>query len=305
MKTFLISALTLVSAASFVAGQTKEPRALIMTEDDDFPAFIVASSAKTLRYRETEQSTNYKDVRLSSINVYFLEPEEFTEAMELYRSRQYKAAFEKFGICAAAYKKVDEVPGNYSTLATFFQMECHRKLGDLEALEKMVETFVAGPLMRQQHLAQIEIYKVFWDAVRTKAWPRIVSIATDLEWEERKLAGDLRAQVSYCTGLALEGVDKPLKALNAYNGAFVADFAASEVITRKAGLACLRILKTHEDVVLAMKLFGTDDFEENSNGAFLIKEGIALIKLWDKSLGGGEPLPAEYKVFLKYDKKED
>ncbi|MDB4382205.1 hypothetical protein N9Z40_04890, partial [Akkermansiaceae bacterium] len=129
--------------------------------------------------------------------------------------------------------------------------------------------------------------------------------ATDLEWEERKLAGDLRAQVSYCTGLALEGVDKPLKALNAYNGAFVADFAASEVITRKAGLACLRILKTHEDVVLAMKLFGTDDFEENSNGAFLIKEGIALIKLWDKSLGGGEPLPAEYKVFLKYDKKED
>lgn len=303
MKIFLISALALVSATSFAAAQSKEPRALIMTDDDTFPAFIVASSAKNLRYREKETSTVFKNLRLASINVYFLEPAEFTEAIGLYRSRDYQAALASFKVCAATYSKVDEVPGNYSSLATFYQMECHRKLGDLESLMSMVEAFSPGPLLREQHLAQIEIYKVFWDAVRTKAWPRIVAIASDTDWVERKLSGGLRAQVAYCTGLALEGVNEPIKALNAYNGSFVADFAASEVLTRKAALACLRILKTHEDVALAIKLFGTEDYDENSNGALLINEGIALVKLWGKSLGGGEKLPDEYKMFLKYEKK--
>jgi hypothetical protein len=54
-------------------------------------------------------------------------------------------------------------------------------------------------------------------------------------------------------------------------------------------------------VKLAMKLFGTNDYNENSNGAFLIREGVALVRLWDKSLGGGEKLPQEYKSFLKYE----
>ena len=52
--------------------------------------------------------------------------------------------------------------------------------------------------------------------------------------------------------------------------------------------------------MLAMKLYGSEEYDENSNGAFLIREGIALVKLWDKSLGGGEKIPAEYKIFLKY-----
>ena len=296
MKTFLFSALSLVSASSFVFGQTetKEPFALIMTEGDSFSAYIVASSKLSLRYREQKQSTTFKNVRLASTNVYFIEPAEYTQAMELFRARKYVE------ICAATYAKVDEVPGNYSTLANYFVLECHRKLGDLNALDTALESFIAGPLLHQQYHAQIEIYKVFWDAVRTSAWSRLVSIAVDPEWEEKKLAGELRAQVSYCTGLAYEGNKKPGMALNSYNGAFVADFAASEVITRKAALACLRILKNHEDVVLAMKLYGSEEYDENSNGAFLIREGIALVKLWDKSLGGGEKIPAEYKIFLKY-----
>jgi hypothetical protein len=307
MKKFLFSALSLVSASSFVFGQTetKEPFALIMTEEDSFSAYIVASSKVSLRYREQKQSTTYKNVRLASTNVYFIEPAEYTQAMELFRARKYVEARDQFTICAATYAKVDEVPGNYSTLANYFVLECHRKLGDLNALDTALERFIAGPLLHQQDHAQIEIYKVFWDAVRTSAWSRLVSIAGDPEWEEKKLAGELRAQVSYCTGLAYEGIKKPGMALNAYNGAFVADFAASEVITRKAALACLRILKNHEDVVLAMKLYGSEEYDENSNGAFLIREGIALVKLWDKSLGGGEKIPAEYKVFLKYDKKDN
>ena len=302
MKNFFVSALTLVSAISLAAGQSKESRAYIMTDDGNFSAYIAAASNKSLRYRENTNSTAYKDLRLASITVYFLEPAEFTEAMELYRSRQYSAALEKFKACTKAYDKVDEVPGNYSTLATFYQMECHRKLGDLEAIGAVLKDFIAKPLLHEQHLLQIELYKVFWDAVRLKEWPRIAAIASDPDWKDRQLAGSLRAQIAYCTGLALEGMDQPIRALDSYNVTFVADFAASEVLTRKAALASLRIITNHEEVKLAMKLFGSDDFSKNSDGAFLLREGIALVKLWDKILGGGEALPADYRELLKYDK---
>lgn len=306
MTKSIFSALAVLTLINPLAGQVKEntetPQVLIMTSDDSFKAWIVNAVGRDLRYTETENSTDFRDVRISSVNVYFLEPSAFTEAMALYRTRNYKEAHAAFAKCAGLYKKFEEVPGNYSTLGTFYQMECSRKLEDLATLEKEMSTFIDKPLLNQQHKTQLEINDVFWDAVRTKAWSRLISINEDPDWAERKLAGSLRAQVSYCSALAYEGEKQPMKALNAYNGTFVADLAASEVLTRKAALACLRILKSHKDVQLAMKLYGTDDYSESSTGAFLIKEGIALVKLWGKSLGGGTSLPREYKVFLKYDK---
>ena len=308
MKKSLFSALALLSLAGPATAQREEnvetPQVLIMTDDDSFKAWIVNAAGRELRYTETENSTAYVDARIAAVNVYFLEPSAFTEAMGLYRSRNYKDAHAAFKACAELYKKFEEVPGNYSTLATFYQMECSRKLEDLKSLDEELSKFIATPLLNNQHKVQLEINKIFWDAVRTKAWSRVISISEDPDWSERKLAGSQRAQINYCTALAYEGVKQPLKALNAYNGAFVADFAASEVITSQSALACLRILKSHEDVILAMKLFGTEEYSENSNGAFLLKEGIALVKLWDKSLGGGMKLPEEYKFFLKYDKEK-
>lgn len=308
MTKSLFSTLALLSLISPLAAQVKEnvetPQVLIMTDDDSFKAWIVNAAGRELRYTETEKSTDYVDARISAVNVYFLEPSAFSEAMGLYRSRNYKEAHAAFKACADLYQKFEEVPGNYSTLATFYQMECSRKLEDLTTLEAEMSTFIADSLLNNQHKVQLEINKVFWDAVRTKAWERLIAISEDPDWAERKLAGSQRAQLSYCVALAYEGVKKPLKALNAYNGTFVADFAASEVLTNKAALACLRILKNHEDVALAIKLFGTEEYSDNSNGAFLLREGIALVKLWDKSLGGGNKLPDEYKFFLKYDKKE-
>jgi hypothetical protein len=109
--------------------------------------------------------------------------------------------------------------------------------------------------------------------------------------------------MSYCHGLALEGLDKPIQALTAYNHAFVSDFAASEEITRKAALNCLRIIDNDDSVKLAKKLYNTEDHNPDSTGAFLIKEGIALIKLWDKTLGNGATLPANYKGLLRFPPK--
>ncbi|MDA7888229.1 hypothetical protein N9A86_02450 [Akkermansiaceae bacterium] len=304
MKTIVTSALVLAASLTSAFGQAeKEPFALMIKGDEAFKGWIVAATDKALRYKETENSTVYRDLKLSTAKVYFLEPAEFTEAIELYKSRNYAEAKDKFAACAKIYKKVEEIKGNYSVLATFYQMECLRKLEDLAQLGPMIGGLNVDLLPREEHRTQVKIYSVFWEAVRTKSWSRLDAIASDPDWKNKKLSGGLRAQISYCHGLALEGIDKPVQALTAYNHAFVSDFAASEEISRKAALNCLRIIDNEESVKLAKKLYNTEDHNPDSTGSFLIKEGIALIKLWDKTLGNGATLPANYKGLLKFPPK--
>ena len=256
MKKIVTTALVLAtSLGSAFAQKEKEPRALMFTGDDVLKGWIVAANDKVVRYKETENSTVYRDLRLAAAKVYFLEPPEFTEAMELFKSRNYAEAKDKFEACARIYKKVDEIKGNYSTLATFFQMECLRKLEDLAQLSPLIESLNFELLARTEHHTQVKIYSVFWEAVRTKSWSRLDAIASDPERRNLKVSGGLRAQMSYCHGLALEGIDKPIQALTAYNHAFVSDFAASEEITRKAALNCLRIIDNDDSVKLAKKLY--------------------------------------------------
>jgi hypothetical protein len=199
MKRLFFTLIALLSMASYGFGQVREnvktPRVLIMTADETFSAWIVSSSKRTVRYTETENSTAYVDKKLASINVYFLEPSLFTEAMSLFKSRAYKEAHGKFKECVELYKKFEEVPGNYSTLAGFYQMECSRKLQDLATLEAEMEDYLAEALLHKEHRIQLELNKVFWSAVKNKSWSRLVTIAEDPKWAERKLSGGHRAQV--------------------------------------------------------------------------------------------------------------
>jgi len=301
MKRFFIISLSLLllNGAAFAQDQ-KNPAAYLIKGDGAVRGFIIAANKKNIRYKEKLNAVNHKDVKTSQATVYFLEPNEFKEAMLLYRNRKYKEAREAFAKCAFIYKKVNEIKGNHSTLSRFYEMECARKMEDLPSLAKLMGSFIKDPLLNKDHLLQIEINKIFWGAVQNKAWPRLLSIANDPKWYERVLPGNLRAQIEYCTGLAYEGTEKPIKALTAYNRAFTADFGASETISRKSASSCLRILKNQEAAKTAMDLWGTEDFNPNSDGAFYLKEGNALVKLWEKSLGVGHPLPADYVVFKKY-----
>ena len=297
MKKILTTALFV--AASLGSLSAAEPRILIVTDKDTFSGYMAAADNTAFLWRENEKSTVTRKQSQKTCTVYFIQPPEFTEAMDLYRSRNYKDAAEKFALCVEAYSKVKEVPGNPSVLAGFYQMECARRLEDLETLATLFATFAPENLLQEFHKVQYEMYGVIWDAVRTKSWSRLDTICRDEKWRNRKLPGNLRAQLAYCHGLALEGGNQPIKALNAYNNAFVADFSASEEITRKSATNCLRILLDHEDVKTTMGLYPTEDYSDDSNGAMLIKEGTALLKLWDKVLGAGEKVPVKYKEFLK------
>lgn len=302
MKKILVSSLILGSSLGSLFAA--EPQVLIITADNTFKGLMVTADKSNFLWRETAKATVTRKQSRSSATVYFFEPPELTEALTLYKSRNYKDAAEKFASVEKAYRKVDEIPGNPSTLAGFYQLECFRRMGDFEALKTKVATFSPENLLQENHKLQYEMYRVFWDAVRTKSWPRIKSIANDDKWQKRKLPGSLRAQIAYCEGLALEGLGEFTEALIAYNRAFVADFSASEIISRQAAENCLRILLNDEEVKTTMKLYPTKDYSDNSNGARLIKEAIALLSLWEKTLGAGEKVPEKYKVFLKFPPKK-
>lgn len=305
MKTLFVSTFLLLAGLAGLHGQGKQPQILIITDDDTFTGLMVDANDREFLWRESEKSRLTRRQRLASCTVYFIHPPEFVEAKELYLSRNYKEAAEAFGKCAEDYDRFKEVKGNPATLAGFYQLECYRRLEELETLMELAGSYDPQNLLHEYHKVQYEMYKVFWDAVRTKSWDRLDAICSDPKWREQKLPGSLRAQIAYCHGLAKEGIEDATGALNAYNGAFVADFSASEEITRKSALNCLRILLDHPDVQTAMRLYPTEDYSDDSNGAALIKEATALLTLWDKVLGGGESVPAKYKVFLEYPPKED
>ena len=271
----------------------------VSKQEDILKVWMTAASTTQIEYKTTPQSLNRNRLRRSAVtSVFFFEPPVFKEAMDLYESRDYAGAREKFAACKEAFETLDEIKGNYSTLAGFYELETCRKLEDLEGLKRLLDEYQAGTLSREHQRDQLEVYAV-WDAVRTKSWSRLDALATEV-LAKKKWVGEHLAQLKYCHGLALEGLGRDTDALIAFNGAFTADYTASEDLTQKAALACLRVIKGNDDVRLAIQLWGTEDEDPNSPGYFLLQEGVALCDLWKKSLGSGRPLPAEFASFLRY-----
>ncbi|MDP0491227.1 MAG: hypothetical protein Q7Q71_09290 [Verrucomicrobiota bacterium JB023] len=297
MKTSLLSLLI----AAPLAAQNIPPlaEAFITDENGSSKVWIEAASERTIRHRDQPRSLNRTDSALSRTNVFFFIPAEYEKAMRTFKSQNYEQARTEFAAAKEKYAFVDDVPGNYSTLSGFYEMECARILGDYDGLESLFAKFQPEPLLHQVHITQTELYSLY-PAVKSEDWGRLAILCGN--WEEKELPGSLRAQVEYCHGLALEGLGRLEDALIAFNKAFVADYTASEVITKKSALACFRIYSKHPEVELARSLHGTPDENPNSSGALLLTEAAALTDLWDKALGSGEKLPADYRAFAKYKK---
>jgi hypothetical protein len=261
-------------------------------------AWLVAATKTQIRYRETELAADTKDAIISDFrSIYIYEPRDYSTAMDLYQGRKYKEAKEMFAAVKARYKPILPMENSPAALATFYEIECLRKLGDLEGLAAALQSFIKDPLTRETQLRQLELY-VLWDSVRTKSWDRLETLAK--ERAETPLPADQRAQVAYCHGLALEGLNRPQEALLPYQTAITADAGASEEIARQAALRILAIHYADPEVKNAIKAWGTDHENKNSKGYSDLKEAAAVAKLFEMSLGAGTALPAEYKAFLKY-----
>jgi hypothetical protein len=303
MKTFLSLAALPFLAASPLHAQQQAEAFLIYEEGDVERVWITAATTTAIRYKETEQAVDTKDGKISDIqSIYLTEPPALTEAIELYQARKYAEAKDKLAAVKTAYKGIEELPDNPSTSAAYLEMECLRKLGDLDGLAKAFETFGKAGLTREYQLRQLELYAM-WDAVRTKDWGRLENICK--ERLKERMPGFQRAQIGYCLGLALDSQDKIVPAINAYNIAMTADTGASEDIARTATVNALRLYKKDPEVQTAIKLWGTPDEVPGSTGHQRLLESAALAELHELSLGAGKPLEAEFKDLLKYAPKKE
>lgn len=289
----------IIPAAAQEAPLPFQQRAFLIYEEGEAEeVWLVAASANNIRYRISERSVDTRDMRISETEgIYIIEPREFSQAIDLYQARKYEEAKAAFAAIKARHKPLETLPNNFSTLSAFYELECMRRLGDLEGLASGLEKFIKDPLTRENHLRQIEMY-VFWDAVRTKSWARLDTLAK--ERLQEKLPGYQRAQVAYTHGLALEGLGKTTEALNAYNIALTADAGGSEEIARNAATNILRIHKADPEVELAIRLWGTPDENPNSQGRARLLEASSIAHLYQITFGAGTALPAAYTDLLKY-----
>ena len=215
----------------------------------------------------------------------------FAVAMDLYQGRKYPQARAAF----AEIKSLPKAQHENATFAAFYEMECLRKLGDLDSLASALRSSQKDPALGSYRLRQLEI-DALWDALRAKSWDRVEALASQRLGE--KLPGDQRAQVAYCHGQAFEHLGRPLEALDAYNIAMTADAGASEEIARLAALGVLRIYLADPQVQAA--LAGPAAAVQEGPAVSRLKEAAAVAFLFELTLGAGTALPQEFKDFLKH-----
>ena len=293
--------LQLILMSAWVAGVHAAPNeaafeALLTRPDGSSQrAYIVTATKVSIRYREARDSNEVKDLKVSDLaSIHVIEPPGYAAAIDLFQDRRYQEAKIAFAALRKSLEPVSNLPDNPGTLSAFHELECLRKLGDLEGLSEELKKFNKDPLVRENHLRQIEMY-VFWDAVRTKNWNRLDALAKDRA--KQRLPGYQRAQVSYCHALALEALGRPGEALDAYNTSLVADVGASEEIARKSALAILRLHLADPAVKDALKQ--PPATAEPTPGQTRLAEARAVAKLFELSLGAGDPLPEEFGMLLK------
>ena len=309
--TVLCSVYLLCVSSAVAQSEPELPKGrLLYSNGSHEDVYIISYRAGVATYRTNMRSLNVLQAKKPALEaIYFYEPQIFTEAMNLYRAKNYGEAKVKFAECEVSFKSVDSLPDNYATLAGFYKMECSRKSGDLEALSSELEKYRKDGLTRDNHHLQLEVY-AFWEAVRLKDWARLDRLATGTSWQDRKVPSELRVQIEYCHALALDELAKedPSRwgaAINAYNRVLSADATASIDLVLKAANNLMRIYAEDEGVQLAMKNWKTVHEKVSSVGYQKLMEANSLAQFY-KQVGFHEiqPLAADYEDFLKYGQRK-
>jgi len=308
----ILSSIYLLCVTSATAQEEPElPKGrLLYSNGSHDDVYVISYKAGVATYRTNMKSLNILQAKKPALEaIYFYEPQIFTEAMHLYRAKNYSEAKVKFAECEASFKSVNSLPDNYATLAGFYTMECSRRSGDLEALSAELEKYRKDGLTRENHHLQLEVY-TFWEAVRLKDWALIDRLAAGTSWQDRKLPSELRAQIEYCHALALDELAKegPKEdssrwgaAINAYNRVLSADATASIDLVLKAANSLMRIYSEDKGVQAAMKNRKDGANKTFSAGDQKLMEANTLAQYY-KQVGFHEiqPLSADYEEFLKY-----
>lgn len=300
MNKFILGSV-LVGALSGASPLFAAAPAFLIAADGKAPkVFLTGATESQLKYKQTEQTTKIDTVDRSRVqSVFFIEPDSFVKAMRAFQTANFEDALLQFQNCKEEFKDVDTVPGNYSTLAAYFEMECFRLSGQFDKLEAAKEKFLSAPLLRQEFLEQVEFYAA-WIAAKDESWERMTRLAE--EYKDKTEIGSHKAQMAYLAGLGHHNQGELEEALDNYAQAMIADYGASRNVVKMAYEKSLSILKEDEEVQTAMKIYGTADERPGSLGHRRLLQAGALVKLYQLTFGDKEPLADDLKVFEKFAK---
>lgn len=306
MKTKLLISLMMI-AATFSHAQPEQPEPpkamIVLKEDDRMTAeevLLLAVTSTKVAYKFNAADADPEVKSKNEVDSIFLyDPKDYLEAMDLFEGRKYAEAKAAFAATKERYGKAyPGLPNNPGVMSAFYELECLRKLNDLEGLRVALQGFKKEALTNKVALQQLEIY-VLWDLIRANLNQEALKMAET--YKGKRLPGHLRAQIAYLQGRALEGLNRPHSdSLLAYQIAITADAGDSEVIARDAVLRSLAILDQDEEMKNATKTFDESDGQELVRGFTKAMEGAGLCKLFEFELGAGEQLPAKYRYLLKY-----
>jgi len=275
---------------------------VIPKEGNPMRIFVDLVGGNDIRYFENPQTTATNTMSIASVKSFFFpEPAGFATAMGQFRARDYKSALAGFSKVGADFQAVRRLPGNPSTRALFFEIECLRLLGDYAKMSEKLGVFNKNGLTRENELRQLEL-NLMWDAVGRKAWDQLVHLVNQREGV--RMPGYQLAQVAYCRGLVHEHNGEIDEALSAYNEAMVADAAASEVVARMAALNILTLIDADPQVKVAREAWGTEDEMKNSPGYSRLLEAGAVARLFEDFIGAGVALPDKFQDYVRYESKD-
>ena len=296
--TFTALSLALLFGAGIATAAA--PAILISPDGKMTQVLLTDATDKQLSYKKNETTTAVDKLDRSKVqSIYFVEPEIFTKALRAFKMANFDDALIQFQDCKEQFKGTDTVPGNYSTLAAFYEMECFRLSGKTAELKAAKEKFLSAPLVREEFLEQVDLYAA-WLAAGDESWERLIRLAE--EFKEKTQINSHQAQMAYLVGLGYDKSGQVDQALDNYALAMVADYGASSNVVKMAYENSLALLKADPEVQTAMKVYGTPDERAGSLGHRKLLQAGSLVKLYELNFGQKDPIKDEFKVFEKYAK---
>ena len=291
LSTFLTSIVLPLSAETLA-------RAIVISGGRSDEVLLTKASKTQLFYKNRARDTADRTIDRNLVsNVYFFRTESYQRAFEAYAKGEFKIAKELFKGCKEEFATFDSIPGDYSSLSAYYEMECARRLGDLEASMTLFKSFRPEKLINESQRSQLEIYSI-WENVSAESWDKVLTLARLLE--KKKLPGYQQAQISYCQGLAYQGKGEKDQAIAKYNeGIALSEFREPELI-ENASEKIIDILLQNEKVGELLKKAGKIKEENKFDQAYQdLKQASALALVWDSLTNQTRDLPSKYKKLLK------
>lgn len=162
------------------------------------------------------------------------EPDAWTRAMQWYdlgRFAEAAAIFEQVAAEANRSRFYYPVPGNYSTRAHRRLLDCHRRMGDAEAVARELEKFEPDRMPKAER--EVPPALLVWAAAGEEDWTRVTQLTSRFE-SEVSPGSEQGTEIAYLSGLAHEQQGAVREAVVAYGQAYSLNAATDPRLSRLA-----------------------------------------------------------------------